>query len=287
MIVPICQKTKDIIEPIMKPQWWMKMKGGLAEAAMEAVKYKKIIIRPEKYEREYFRWMENINDWCLSRQLWWGHRPPAYLVHIEGEPKDDADGDGERWVTGRTLKAAEEKAKAKFPGKKLTLTQDPDVLDTWFSAGLWPLATLGWPEKTPDYENLYPTSMLETGWDILPFWVTRMIILGVKMTGQIPFKEVYCHSLVRDSEGRKMSKSLGNVIDPLDVANGIALQALHDKLLVGNLDPKEVQTAKKFQLTSFPNGIPECGTDALRFSLINYTTGGTCSRLSVIWYEYS
>ena len=293
MSVPMCQKSKDVIEPMMKPQWWMKMKGGLSEAAINVVKDKKIIIRPEKSEKDYFRWMENINDWCLSRQLWWGHQPPAYFIDIEGEPADD--GDDERWVTGRSKEIAEDKAKARFPGKKLTLTRDPDVLDTWFSSGLWPFATLGWPEKTPDFEKLYPTSMLETGWDILFFWVARMIIFGVKMTGQVPFTEVYCHSLVRDSEGRKMSKSLGNVIDPLDVMSGIPLEALHDKLKVGNLDPKEVETATRFQKTSFPDGIPECGksclldgisdvtlcltnhhagADALRFSLINYTTGG-------------
>ena len=261
MSVPMCQKSKDVIEPIMKPQWWMRMKGGLAEAAIKVVKDKKIIIRPEKSEKDYFRWMENINDWCLSRQLWWGHQPPAYLIDIEGEPADD--GDDERWVTGRSKKLAEDKAKARFPGKKLTLTRDPDVLDTWFSSGLWPWATLGWPEKTPDFEKLYPTSMLETGWDILFFWVARMIIFGVKMTGQVPFTEVYCHSLVRDSEGRKMSKSLGNVIDPLDVMSGIPLQALHDKLKVGNMDPKEVETATRFQKTSFPDGIPECGKSCL------------------------
>ena len=261
MSVPVCQKSKDIIEPIMKPQWWMKMKGGLSEAAINVVRDQKIIIRPEKSERDYFRWMENINDWCLSRQLWWGHQPPAYFVNIEGEPADDSD--DERWVTGRTQEAAEEKAKAKFPGRNVTLTRDPDVLDTWFSSGLWPFATLGWPEKTPDFEKLYPTSMLETGWDILFFWVARMIIFGVKLTGQVPFKEVYCHPLVRDSEGRKMSKSLGNVIDPLDVMSGIELQALHDKLKVGNLDPKELETATKFQKTSFPDGIPECGKSCL------------------------
>lgn len=259
MSVPICQKSKDIIEPIMKRQWWMKMKGELVDAAIDVVKEKKIVIRPAKYEKEYFRWMENINDWCLSRQLWWGHQPPAYFIEIEGESEPTDDNAGERWVIARTQEAAEKIAKARFPGETLTLRKDPDVLDTWFSAGLWPFATLGWPDITPDYEKLYPTSVLETGWDILFFWVARMIIFGVKLTGQVPFKEVYCHSLVRDSEGRKISKSLGNVIDPLDVVNGTTLQALHDQLTTGNLDPKEVQTAKKFQQTAFPDGIPECG----------------------------
>lgn len=271
MKVPLCSKSKDVIEPIMKPQWWMRMRE-LANAAIKAVKDGEIVIRPETAEKSYFRWLENVNDWCLSRQLWWGHQAPAYFVQIEGQHGDDSD--NELWITGRTEEDAEEKAKAKFPGKKFTLRRDEDVLDTWFSSGLWPFSTLGWPKKTHDFETLYPTSVLETGWDILFFWVARMIMLGIKLTGQVPFREVYCHSLVRDSEGRKMSKSLGNVIDPLDVMEGIELQALHDKLLVGNLDPKELATATKFQKTAFPDGIPECGADALRFSLVSYTTGG-------------
>ncbi|MCJ1272728.1 hypothetical protein MMC21_000515 [Puttea exsequens] len=272
MSIPTCQKSKDVIEPVMKPQWWMRMKGGLAEPAITAVKDGKIKLRPEKSEKEYLRWMENINDWCLSRQLWWGHQPPAYFVNIEGEPVDDAD--GERWIAARSTEAAEERARAKYPGKKFTLTRDPDVLDTWFSSGLWPFVTLGWPQKTPELEKLYPASILETGWDILFFWVARMIIFGIKMTGDIPFKEVYCHSLIRDSEGRKMSKSLGNVIDPLDFMSGISLEGLHEKLKKGNLDPKELERATKYQKTAFPKGIPECGADAMRFSLVNYTTGG-------------
>jgi valyl-tRNA synthetase len=133
---------------------------------------------------------------------------------------------------------------------------------------------LGWPEKTPDFEKLFPTSILETGWDILFFWIARMIMLSLKLTGQVPFREVYCHSLVRDSEGRKMSKSLGNVIDPLDVIAGIKLEDLHAKLLQGNLHPSEVQKATKYQKSAFPDGIPECGADALRFTMINATTGG-------------
>lgn len=277
MKVPICLKSKDIIEPLMKPQWWMSMRE-LADEAVKAVKDGRIKIRPEKAEKSYFKWLEGINDWCLSRQLWWGHQAPAYFIEIEGSPGDDSD--GERWVTGRTEEAAFEKAKAKFPGKSITLRRDEDVLDTWFSSGLWPFSTLGWPQETHDMKTLYPTSVLETGWDILFFWVARMIMLGLKLTGEVPFREVYCHSLVRDSEGRKMSKSLGNVIDPLDVMEGIELNALHAKLKVGNLDPKELATATRFQNTSFPDGIPECGADALRFSLLSYTTGGLSSCIS-------
>ncbi|KAG9697153.1 valyl-tRNA synthetase-like protein, partial [Aureobasidium melanogenum] len=271
MKVPLCSKSKDVIEPLMKPQWWMKMRE-LADASIDVVKNGEIKIRPEGAERNYYHWMRNINDWCLSRQLWWGHQIPAYFVKLEGQENDESTDDF--WVVGRTEEEAKQKAEKRFPGKKYELVRDPDCLDTWFSSGLWPFSTLGWPNKTPDFEKLYPTSVLETGWDILFFWVARMIMFGLKLTGKVPFTEVYCHSLIRDSEGRKMSKSLGNVIDPVDIMEGITLQELHDKLLQGNLDPKEVKNATKYQKDSFPQGIPECGADALRFSLIQYTTGG-------------
>ena len=270
MVVPICTRSKDVIEPLMKPQWWMKMQP-LSEPAIKAVRDGEIKILPEFAEKSYFRWLESINDWCLSRQLWWGHQPPAYFVKFEGKQDEDI---GERWVTGHTEAAACKKAETKFPDEKVSLVRDPDVLDTWFSSGQWPYAILGWPGDSHDFKSLYPTSIMETGWDILFFWVARMIMLGIKMTGQVPFREVYCHSLIRDSEGRKMSKSLGNVIDPIDLMEGIDLQSLNDKLKVGNLDPKELATATKFQKTSFPDGIPECGTDALRFGLVSYSTGG-------------
>lgn len=271
MIIPICQKSGDVIEYILKPQWWMDMRE-MADAAIEAVQDGEIKIRPETAEREYFRWLKDIDPWCISRQLWWGHRIPAYFASIEGQPREEQGDD--RWIAARSREEAEEKAKAKYPGQKIKLEQDEDVLDTWFTSGMWPFSIMGWPEKTEDLKLFYPTTVLETGWDILFFWVARMIMLGIKLTGQVPFREVYCHSLVRDSEGRKMSKSLGNVLDPLDVMEGITLDNLNGKLLVGNLDQKELATAQKFQKASFPDGIPECGADALRFSLINYTTGG-------------
>lgn len=274
MKIPICQKSKDVIEPRMKPQWWMSMQD-MANEGIKAVKDERIKIRPESAEKNYFRWMENMHDWCISRQLWWGHQIPAYFIKLVGQQGRQGDeSNRDCWVAGRTREEAFEKAKAKFPSEEIELEQDPDVLDTWFTSGMWPFSTLGWPEKTKDMENFYPTSLLETGWDILFFWVARMIMLGLKLTGDVPFREVYCHTLVRDSEGRKMSKSLGNVIDPIDVMEGISLDSLHEKLLIGNLDPKELATATKFQQASFPKGVPECGADALRFSLINYTTGG-------------
>ncbi|KAK5990349.1 Valyl-tRNA synthetase [Cladobotryum mycophilum] len=263
--VPLYEKSKDIIEPIMKPQWWVRTKE-LAEPAMQAVRDGKIKIRPESAEKSYFRWLEGINDWCISRQLWWGHRCPAYFAKIKGGAGDIPE--EKLWFVGRTEQEAQEKANASLPGKTFTLEQDEDVLDTWFSSGLWPFSTLGWPNKTPDFEKLFPTSVLETGWDILFFWIARMIMLSLKMTGQIPFKEVYCHSLVRDSEGRKMSKSLGNVVDPLDVISGIKLE-------------DEVQKATKYQKAAFPDGIPQCGADALRFTTINATTGGGDINLEV------
>ncbi|EDO01752.1 hypothetical protein SS1G_04227 [Sclerotinia sclerotiorum 1980 UF-70] len=271
MTVPLCEKSKDVIEPMLKPQWWMKMRE-MADEAIKVVKSGEIKIKPESAEKSYLRWMENINDWCLSRQLWWGHQAPMYFAQIEGDENDE--GNGDRWFAGRTQEEAEAKAKKALSGKTFTLKRDEDVLDTWFSSGLWPFATMGWPKKTNDFEKLYPTSVLETGWDILFFWVARMIMFGIKMTGKVPFTEVYCHSLVRDSDGRKMSKSLGNVIDPQDVIQGIGLEDLHAKLLIGNLAPAEVEKAKKYQKTAFPDGIPECGTDALRFALVSYTTGG-------------
>ncbi|KAI0791363.1 tRNA synthetases class I-domain-containing protein [Abortiporus biennis] len=278
MQIPICSKSGDIIEPVLKPQWWVNCKP-LAEEAVKRTRAGELIINPKASEAEWYHWLENIQDWCISRQLWWGHRIPAYFVNIEGEEQDAND--GKHWVVGRTLEDATEKAKKLAGNKKFTLEQDPDVLDTWFSSGLWPFSIMGWPEKTFDFDHYYPSSVLETGWDILFFWVARMVLLGIHLTGQMPFKEVFCHAMIRDAHGRKMSKSLGNVIDPLDVIQGLPLDKLHEKLYEGNLDEKEIKKAKDGQKKDFPKGIPQCGTDALRFALCAYSGGGRDINLSI------
>ncbi|CCE89040.1 Piso0_001838 [Millerozyma farinosa CBS 7064] len=282
MTIPICSRSGDVIEPLLKPQWWVNQKE-MARDAIKAVKDGKITIKPKSSESEYFHWLENIQDWCISRQLWWGHRCPVYFAEIEGESNDHLDNN--YWFSGRTYEEALEKAQKKLGDKKFVLMQDEDVLDTWFSSGLWPISTLGWPKKTKDLETFAPMSLLETGWDILFFWVSRMILLGLKLTGEIPFNEVFCHSLVRDAQGRKMSKSLGNVIDPLDVISGIPLEGLHEKLKVGNLDPSEFERAKEGQRISYPNGIPECGCDAMRFALCAYSTGARDINLDILRVE--
>lgn len=269
MVVPICSRSGDVIEPLLKPQWWMKMES-LAKPAIEVVEKGELIIRPDLQRRQYLQWMRNLQDWCLSRQLWWGHQIPAYFVTIEGENGGD-DANDEYWVSAKTEAEAQDKAAQKFPGKKFTLRRDEDVLDTWFSSGLWPFSTLGWPDKTEDFDKYFPNTTLETGWDILTFWVSRMIMFSLKLTGKVPFTEVFCHGLIRDSDGRKMSKSLGNVVDPVDILDGIPLEGLHKKLLEGNLAAAEVKNAERYQKKAFPQGIPEVGADALRFSLINYT----------------
>ncbi|KAF9050760.1 valine-tRNA ligase [Hymenopellis radicata] len=268
MQIPICSKSGDVIEPILKPQWWVNCKP-LAEEAIKRTKAGELHIAPKQSENEWYRWLEGIQDWCISRQLWWGHRCPAYFVRIDGKDQDMIDGN--QWVVGRNLEEATARAKVLAAGSPFTLEQDEDVLDTWFSSGLWPFSIMGWPDKT--------------GWDILFFWVARMVMLGIKLTGKVPFKEVYCHAMIRDAHGRKMSKSLGNVIDPLDVIGGVSLEALHQKLYEGNLDEREIVKAKSGQKKDFPKGIPQCGTDALRFALCAYSGGGRDINLEILRVE--
>ncbi|KAF8737653.1 hypothetical protein AX14_012535 [Amanita brunnescens Koide BX004] len=282
MQIPICSKSGDVIEPVLKPQWWVNCKP-LAEEAINRTRAGELYIQPKLSENEWYRWLEGIQDWCISRQLWWGHRCPAYFVDIEGKEQDPNE--GKNWVVGRTPEEATERAKVLAQGAPFTLHQDEDVLDTWFSSGLWPFSIMGWPDKTSDMQAFYPSSLLETGWDILFFWVARMVLLGVRLTGEMPFKEVYCHAMIRDAHGRKMSKSLGNVIDPIDVIQGLSLEKLHEKLHEGNLDDKEIEKAKAGQKKDFPKGIPQCGTDALRFALCAYSGGGRDINLEILRVE--
>ncbi|XP_062454524.1 valine--tRNA ligase-like isoform X1 [Rhea pennata] len=283
MVVPICSRSKDVVEPLLKPQWYVRCEG-LARGAAEAVRRGDLRILPHSHARTWFQWMDNIRDWCISRQLWWGHRIPAYFVtvHDPAVPPGE-DEDGRYWVSGRSEDEARAKAARAFGValESIELRQDEDVLDTWFSSGLFPFSIFGWPEPSQDLEVFYPGTLLETGHDILFFWVARMVMLALALTGRLPFREVYLHAVVRDAHGRKMSKSLGNVIDPLDVVSGISLEGLHAQLESSNLDPAELERARQGQKSDFPNGIPECGTDALRFALCAYTAQGRDINLDV------
>ncbi|XP_044275514.1 valine--tRNA ligase [Varanus komodoensis] len=283
MVVPICSRSKDVVEPLLKPQWYVRC-DTMARGAAEAVRRGDLRIVPDFHLKTWFNWMDNIRDWCISRQLWWGHRIPAYFVMVNDPsvpPGEDTD--GKYWVSGRSEQEAKEKAAKifKVTPDKISLRQDEDVLDTWFSSGLFPFSIFGWPNHSEDLQVFYPGTLLETGHDILFFWVARMVMLGLKLTGKLPFREVYLHAVVRDAHGRKMSKSLGNVIDPLDVITGITLEDLHAQLLESNLDPAEIERAKHGQKSDYPSGIPECGTDALRFALCAYTSQGRDINLDV------
>uniref|UniRef100_A0A669C996 Valine--tRNA ligase n=1 Tax=Oreochromis niloticus TaxID=8128 RepID=A0A669C996_ORENI len=283
MVVPVCSRSKDIVEPLLKPQWYVDCRDMGKEAA-DAVREGRLKIIPDHHLKTWFNWLDNIKDWCISRQLWWGHRIPAYFITVnDPSVKPGEDMDGHYWVSGRSEEEAREKAAKRFnvSADKITLRQDEDVLDTWFSSGIFPFSIFGWPNENEDLQVFYPGTLLETGHDILFFWVARMVMMGLKLTGKLPFKEVYLHAVVRDAHGRKMSKSLGNVIDPLDVITGISLEGLHAQLIDSNLDPVEVERAKQGQKSDYPNGIPECGTDALRFALCAYTSQGRDINLDV------
>ena len=281
MRLGLCSRTGDVIEPLIKPQWYIKC-DGMAAKAVDAVRSGALRIEPKEHEKTWFHWMENIKDWCVSRQLWWGHRIPAYRVTLAGRPPLPET--SEAWVVARSEAEALAAAAARFsvPPAEVTLKQDEDVLDTWFSSGLFPFSTFGWPNtEHPDFKAFYPNSILETGWDILFFWVARMVMMGQELTGQLPFRTVYLHAMVRDKYGKKMSKSSGNVVDPLEVINGCSLEALHAKVHEGNLPPKEVEAAIKAQKADFADGIPECGADALRFGLLAYTVQGRDVNLDI------
>ncbi|XP_070702289.1 valine--tRNA ligase, mitochondrial isoform X2 [Pempheris klunzingeri] len=278
MTLPVCSRSGDIVEPLLKKQWFVRC-DEMAKKAIQAVEDGQLEIIPHFYTKTWKNWLSNISDWCISRQLWWGHQIPAYQVELP----NSTDKQEEQWVWGRSEDEARQRAAVKYGVKPqtITLTQDPDVLDTWFSSGLFPFAMLGWPEQTADLQSFYPNSILETGSDLIFFWVARMVMLGTELTGQLPFKQVLLHSLVRDKHGRKMSKSLGNVIDPLDVIHGVSLERLQEKVKEGNLDPREQLVAMEAQRKDFPGGIPQCGTDALRFALCSHKIQGEDISLSI------